>query len=113
MSQNPEIDPDATWNAEIDLSDPEIAWNFGTRELTAEEHERFAAATAADLDRVYAAREADEAYARWATANPDAAAQYAADFRAAEAEAGPEPRPVSYPAKPWLQTEPEPEAEIG
>ena len=55
MSQNPEIDPDASWNAEVDPSDPAIAWNFGTRELTDDEYARFAAANSREMDRVLAA----------------------------------------------------------
>jgi len=49
---------------EIDPSDARVAWNFGTRELTAEEYAEFADYNRRDLDRVYAAREADEAWAR-------------------------------------------------
>jgi hypothetical protein len=105
MSQNPEIDPDATWNAQIDESDARVAWNFGTRELTEAEYAEFADANRRDLERVYAAREADETYAKWAHANPDAAVRYEADFRAAERSGGPRV------ARPWL--EPEPELEIG
>jgi hypothetical protein len=83
MSQNPEIDPDASWNAEIDPSDPAIAWNFGTRELTDDEYQRFAAAHHRDFDRWAASQEADEAYAAWKKANPQAAAEAEA---AAEAD---------------------------
>jgi hypothetical protein len=108
----------AITNAQIDFNDPVIAWNFGTRELTDTEYDQLAAAHHADLDRVYAARDADEAYGRWAQADPAAAAQYEADFRAAEAQASADPwsaEPVSWPARPWLQpaATPEPEPEAG
>jgi hypothetical protein len=90
VSQNPEIDPDAAWNAEIDPGDAAVAWNFGTRELTDEEYERFADYNRRDLDRVYAQREADAKYAeRKAASLEEATAQAEADFEAElEPEAG-------------------------
>ena len=83
MSQNPEIDPDASWNAEIDPSDPAIAWNFGTRELTDDEYAAVRRRHHRDFDRWAASQEADEAYAAWKKANPQAAAEAEA---AAEAD---------------------------
>jgi len=73
----------AQTNAEIDFGDPAIAWNFGTRELTDDEYQRFAAAHHRDFDRWAASQEADEAYAAWKKANPQAAAEAEA---AAEAD---------------------------
>jgi hypothetical protein len=71
------IDP----NAEIDLEDARIAWNFGTRELTEAEYEHFAALHHADYARWAAAEAADEA---WRKAHPDpvANAQAAAEYHA-------------------------------
>ncbi len=58
-----DLGPGAGLDAEVDPADARVAGNFGTRELTEAEYVQFAAANRADLDRVYAAREADEAYA--------------------------------------------------
>lgn len=100
MSQNPEIDP----------GDPAIAWNFGTRELTFDESAEFADYNRRDLDRVYAAREADAEYAAWKAADPQAAAEAEAEF-----EADSRARfPLLYgEVTPETGPEPDAEAEIG
>ena len=99
-------------NAEIDLEDPAIAWNFGTRELTADEYARFADFNRRDFDRVHAAREADDAYAAWKAASPADAAEAEATYRAADQAAR---LAAARAAVPELRGEadPEPEAEIG
>jgi hypothetical protein len=110
MSQNPEIDPDAEWNPEIDPSDAATAWNFGTRELTPDEYAEFADYNRRDLDRVYAAREADAEYAAWKEANPEAAAEAEAEFEADSRASSPE---LWGEATPETEPEPDAEAEIG
>jgi len=86
-------------NAEVDFADPRVAYNFGTRELDDAEYDQLAAEQAAitryELDR----RAADARYAKWAAANPEAAAaqRAAAEARTA-ALAG---------ADPWAEMEPE------
>lgn len=104
MSENrapgPQVGTDP--GAEIDLSDPAVAWNFGTRELTADEFAEFARR---DLERVEAAREAGEFYAAWKAANPEEATRAEAEFRAADRAA----HPVLYGE---MAADPEPEAEI-
>jgi hypothetical protein len=87
---------------EPDPGDAWVAWNFGTRELTAEEHARFAEYARGDLDRKYAAREATAGYAAWKAENPEAAAAAEAEFRAASRAAFPllwglDPEPESEP----------------
>jgi hypothetical protein len=91
----------AQTNAEIDFGDPAIAWNFGTRELTDDEYERFAAAHHRDFDRWAASQEADEAYAAWKKANPQAAAE-------AEAKAEADSRART----PWGEITPEREQAV-
>jgi hypothetical protein len=78
--------PEPLHDPEIDPGDAAIAWNFGTRELTPEEYDRFADYNRRDLDRVYAQRQADDDYAAWKHANPEAAAQAEADFEAKAAD---------------------------
>ena len=103
MSTQPE--PEYEWSPEdeIDFSDPWIAWNFGTRELTEEEYERCKAVYEADYARWAAAADADKQYAAWAKANPAEAAAQREAAAAAQAAADP------YPWGP----RPEPEAEAG
>jgi hypothetical protein len=123
MTENrtPEPQAAADPNAEIDLEDPVIAWNFGTRELNADEYARFADSNRRDNERVRAGRAADEAYAAWKAANPAEAARQEAEFRAADRAAHPllygvvtpELERAIHEAGGWLGYEPEPEAEIG
>jgi len=97
-------EPEYEWSPqdEIDFSDPVIAWNFGTRELTSDEYVHLKAVHDADFARWQAGQEADARYAAWAKANP---AEAAAQREAAAAQAAADP----YPWGPG----PEPEAEAG
>jgi hypothetical protein len=93
----------AETNAEIDFEDAAIAWNFGTRELTADEYAHFKAGHDADSARHLAAKREAAEYAAWARANP---AEHAALVEAAAAQAAADPGP-------WDRGRPEPEAEAG
>jgi hypothetical protein len=103
--RGPELQAGVAPDAEVDLGDPVVAWNFGTRELTEDEYAGFAAEARRDWAAAQAAREADDAYAAWKAASPGEAARREAELEAA-----------SRSADPWLcgvTPEPEPEAEIG
>jgi MoxR-like ATPase len=118
--------PEPQQDPEIDPGDAAIAWNFGTRELTPDEYDRFADYNRRDLDRVYAQREADAEYAAWKQANPEAAAQAVAEFEAKAAGSWarsplltPEFAQAIHEAGGWLgyeadrTPEPEPKLEAG
>jgi hypothetical protein len=90
MTDRPEPEYEADLDdGRPDPSDPVIAWYFSTRELTPEEYARFVDYHRRDFERAEAAREADERYAAWKAANPEAAAEQEAAFEAASRAAGP------------------------